>query len=249
MVEVRPEPRGRFTSTRWRLVAQAGEDDPGRKREAIGQLLVQYLPALRAHLICTRHVPADQADDLLQEFVISKVIEKDLFARADQQAGKLRTFLLTVLDRFVRNRLRAETAKKRAPSGGARLVGGDWAECLPCDGEPSEAFDVAWAHGVIAETLKCARAECESSGRMDIWGVFECRILRPAVEGTEPIDYRQLVERFGFQSPRHAANVLITAKRMYVRTLRCVVGQYVDNDEEIDEEIDDLRKILERSSR
>jgi hypothetical protein len=249
MTRIGQERRGKFTDTHWSLVAQAGEVDEVRKRAALEKLLVQYLPALRVHLICARHVPADQAYDLLQEFVVGKVIEKDLFAQADRRVGKLRTFLVTVLDRFARNRLRAEMAKKRAPSGGARLLGGDWIDSLPSDGEPTAAFDLAWARGVIAETLRQMRTECESSGRADVWGIFECRVLQPALEGAESIDYRQLVERFGFQSPRQAANVLTTAKRMYTRVLREVVGQYASNDEEIDEEIDELRKVLQQGGR
>ena len=103
----------RFPSTRWSLVARAGQVDPEAKREALGQLLTRYLPALQAHLVHRKGLSEEEADDLVQEFVTSKILEKDLIARADQQLGKLRTFLLTALDRFVKNKLRDRRAKKR----------------------------------------------------------------------------------------------------------------------------------------
>ena len=73
-----------FPSTRWSLVARAGQIDPESRREALGELLGRYLPALRAHLIHHKRLAPEKADDLVQEFITSKILEKDLIARADQ---------------------------------------------------------------------------------------------------------------------------------------------------------------------
>jgi hypothetical protein len=233
-----------FPSTRWSLVARAGQRDAEAKREALGQLLVRSLPALRAHLIHRKRLPAEKADDLVQEFVTNKILEKDLIARADQQLGKFRTLLLTALDRFVKNQLRNEHAQKRAPSSGALLAFDERREAAPAGQRRSEAFDVAWARGVIAEALRQMQAECEATGRQDLWGVFQCRIVGPILEAAPPVDYKQLVQRFGFQSPSQAANALTTAKRMYARALRAAVGQYAQDEQEIESEIQQLKEIL-----
>jgi RNA polymerase sigma-70 factor (ECF subfamily) len=222
--------------------------DPEAKREALGQLLGRYLPALQAHLVHHKRIPPEKADDLVQEFVASKILEKDLISRADQQLGKLRTFLLTALDRFVKNQLRDEHAKKRAPSQGELVAFDERQAGLPAGQRPSEAFDVAWARGVISEALQQMRQECESSGRMKLWNIFQCRVVGPTLEGTQPVDYSQLVERFGFQSPTQAANALTTAKRMYARALRWAVGQYAQDQTEVESEIEELKKILAKCS-
>jgi DNA-directed RNA polymerase specialized sigma24 family protein len=240
------EARG-FPSTQWSLVAQAGQQDAEARREALGQLLARYLPALQAHLVHRRRLPPEKADDLVQEFVAQKILEKDLVARADQRLGKFRTLLLTALDRFVSNKLRDEHARKRAPGGGGAILGFDeHYEGASAGRQPSEAFDVAWARGVIAEALSRMQAECEALGRHDVWGVFQCRVVGPILDATPPVDYGQLVERFGFQSPAQASNVLTTAKRMYARALRSTVGQYAQDNEEIDSEINELKEILAR---
>jgi RNA polymerase sigma-70 factor (ECF subfamily) len=228
----------RFPTTHWSLVAQAGQED---RREALGRLLEQYLPALRAHLVYGKRLPPDRADDLLQEFTARKILEKDLVAAADRQLGKFRTFLLTALDRFLLNRLRAEGALKRAADKAVPLAEGDGAECCQ---DPARAFDVAWAQGVVADALRQMRAECEQSGRMDVWGVFQCRVAGPALEGTSPLDYHQMVQQFGFPSPTAAANALVTAKRMYARILRGIVGQYARDPQEVESEIAELRAAL-----
>jgi DNA-directed RNA polymerase specialized sigma24 family protein len=239
----------RFPSTHWSLVAEAAQEDAGGKRQALGRLLIRYLPALRTHLVYGKRLAPDHADDLLQEFLADKILERDLLGRANQQLGKFRTFLLTALDRFVLNRIRDAGAKKRAPAAGAQLAGGDWAEHLPSPQGPADSFDVAWARGVLSQALDQMRVECEQSGRRDLWDVFQCRVVGPTLEGTEPLDYRQLTRRFGFRSPSEASNILVTAKRMYARALRGVVGQYARDDQEIDIEITELRGILAGSRR
>jgi len=237
----------RFPTTRWSLVARAGQNDTEARREALEQILVRYLPALRAHLTCGKGLAPDRADDLLQEFVARKILDKDLIAGAEQDLGKFRTFLLTALNRFMINQFRDERAKKRAPCDGVVLGVSDPTWLAQTEASPSVAFDVAWARSIVTEAVRRMRAECQGSNRMDLWGVFECRVLGPALEGSDPVDYEQLARRFGFQSPTQASNVLVTAKRMYARTLRLVVGEYARSSGEIESEIGELREILASS--
>ncbi len=238
----------RFPTTSWSLVALAGTEADQAAREALGELLTRYLPALRAHLVCSKRLAPDKADDVVQDFVAKKILEKDLIARADCDLGKFRTFLLTALDRFLLNQIRDAGAKKRAAGEGSEALG-ERAEWVLSDSAPSDAFDVEWARGVLAEAIQRMRDHCETSDRMEVWGVFQLRILAPILQGTEPADYRELVERFGLRSPSQASNVLITAKRMYERVLRSVVAEYARDEHDIEEEIGELHEILARSKR
>ena len=237
----------RFPTTRWSLVARAGQNDTEARREALEQILVRYLPALRAHLTCGKGLEPGTADGLAHGFGARKRPDKDLIAGAEQDLGKFRTFLLTALNRFMINQFRDERAKKRAPCDGVVLGVSDPTWLAQTEASPSVAFDVAWARSIVTEAVRRMRAECQESNRMDLWGVFECRVLGPALEGSDPVDYEQLARRFGFQSPTQASNVLVTAKRMYARTLRLVVGEYARSSGEIESEIGELREILASS--
>ena len=232
----------RFPTTSWSLVALAASDGPNAQREALEELLVRYLPAMRAHLVCSKGLAEDAAADLLQDFVTTKVLERDLFAQADRQLGKFRTFLLVSLDRYWLNQLRDRGALKRKADFADAL--GDHADWLATEHGSADAFHTAWARDVLQHSLEHMRTECESSGRADVWGVFECRVLGPALHGTETVGYDTLLARFGFRSPSQASNTLATAKRMFARILRSVVGQYAGSEEEIEEELGDLRKAL-----
>jgi hypothetical protein len=126
---------------------------------------------------------------------------------------------------------------------GAAIALGEDDEAVPASGD-TDAYDVAWARRVLDEAVQRMRAECAASGREDVWGMFECRVLGPVAEGTEPADYEELVRRFGFQSPSQASNALVTAKRMVARSLRSVVAEYTRDAAEVEAEIQDLHRIL-----
>jgi DNA-directed RNA polymerase specialized sigma24 family protein len=246
MSAARQAKAARFPTTRWSLVDLVRRGDAQATREALDELLTRYLPALQAHLVRRRGLPPHEADDLIQEFVAGKILEKGLIARADQKLGKFRTLLMTALDRFVIDRARHAAAKKRSPGDAGVLSLGDHQPALPADETPSGIFDVTWARGVLAETLQRMRQRCDAQGRDDLWGVFESRLADPILTGSEPADYAELVERFGLKSPAHASNVLITAKRMFARTLRAVVAEYCQDEQEVESEIEELREILAR---
>ena len=87
-----------FPSTDWSEVEEAGGGSGPAAREALGELLVRYLPALRAHLVRRLRFTPDEAEDLLQGFIADKVVERGLVARADRRRGRFRTFLLAALE-------------------------------------------------------------------------------------------------------------------------------------------------------
>lgn len=231
-----------FPTTRWSLVSGAGRADGGA--EHLSALLQAYLPALRAHLVFGRRFPPERADDLLQGFVASRILEKNLIARADRARGRFRSFLLASLDNYVRNELRDAGRQKRSAGPPPEPVGEAVADgaALPA----SEAFDVAWARSVVLDALRRMEEQCHAAGRSDLWALFRRRVVLPAFEGAEPVPYEQLVREFAFASPAQAANALTTAKRMFDRMLRAVVSEYAGEGADADEEIADLRAILAR---
>lgn len=241
-----PDPADRefrsFPLTRWSLVDDAGRGNGAARETALAELLTRYTPALRAYLVRRKGVPRDRADDLIQSFIADKVLEKDLVGSADRTRGKFRTFLLTALERYLISVHRYESAQKR--SGGEMADIANCAEPAGDGGGPEDVFDVAWARQVIAEALERMRAECDERRRPDIWGVFEGRVLSQTLGQSPPLDYAQMVEKFELASPAQASNVLITAKRMYARHLRQVVGEYSEDEQAAEQEIRDLQQIL-----
>ncbi len=233
-----------FPVTPWSLVMRAGADSTESMRDALGTLLQRYLPALRAHLVLHRRIPADLADDLLQSFVSRKVLEQNLIARSDRTRGRFRSFLLKALDHYVIDQLREQQARGGVHAQMSTIEDFDPAEAH----EPSAEFDSAWAREVIAEGVRRMRWECEKSDRPDLWGVFEARVLAPSLHGVAPTGYDKLVKDLELRSPEQASNVLMTAKRMFARSLRGVLSESAENEQEIEEDLRDLKTILSQSA-
>lgn len=236
-----------YPTTQWSLVRAASSPEPGARQEALAQLVRRYAAVLQFHLVRDRNLTPDRADDVLQSFLADKVLADGLLDFADPARGKFRTFLATSLDRYLVSQVRAERAQKRG--GGKVRVPID--EGLPVvDGRspsPDQAFDVSWARQVLTDAVQSMQAECLATGRSDVWGVFEGRVLSPLLQGGEQVPYSELVARHGFVSPSQASNALVTANRMFVRALRRIVGAYTASAAETEEEIADLRRILSGS--
>jgi RNA polymerase sigma-70 factor (ECF subfamily) len=238
-----------FPVTQWSLIDRAGADSSPEQREALGILLNRYLPALRAHLVLQRRIAPERAEDLIQSFVARKVLEQRIIDRSDRERGKFRTFLLRALNHYVIDQHREENAARRRPADGQLMAIDDQFDQAGDEPEPSAAFDREWARQVLAEAVSRMRAECDESKRPDIWGVFDGRVLQPCMHDAPAVAYENLQEQFRFASPAQASNVLMTAKRMFARHLRAVVGEYATAEEgQIEEELADLQRILQANA-
>jgi RNA polymerase sigma-70 factor (ECF subfamily) len=76
--------RSQFPATRWTLVIAAGDPHSKEARSALASLCENYWYPLYAYLR-QRGCPADQAQDLTQEFFI-RVLEGRYLDRADPEA-------------------------------------------------------------------------------------------------------------------------------------------------------------------
>ena len=200
------------------------------------------MPALTSYLRARWGKSEQEADDLLQSFLLEKVLNRDLFGQADRDKGRVRSLLMTTLDRFVIAAHR-QRAGPGAGGRGVRSLDGDLPE--PAGKPAADVFDLAWARHTLYRALELTRVECERSGRDHIWNLFAARLVAPALEGVERTRYGALQEQLGFASPEQGSNLLITAKRMFLRNLRSMVGEYVDDDSvEIEDELRRLRHIL-----
>jgi hypothetical protein len=239
---VEPSADDSFPTTQWGLVQRAGAADPQTRQVALGELIQRYAPALHAYVISAWGFRPAEAEDAIQEFLLSKILERELLRQAEQRRGRLRALLVTTLNRFLISAHRKQMAQKRSAGKRTRLE--DVPELKSREPDPTAAFDLGWARGVLTEILTRMEKECRADGRLDIWGIFEARVVGPILRQDQPQDYAALVKRYGLGSPAQASNLLISGKRKFVQIMRNVIGEYATSEKEIDDEIAELEKIL-----
>lgn len=232
----------RFPTTQWEPIGEAAREDPEGSRPALGDLLTRYRAPIMAHLRRCGLLEQD-AEDVLHDFVAARVLEQGLIAVADRRLGRFRTFLLTVLDRYVIDRHRSQTARSRRPPEPLRRLDERRDPPASSVGSP-DSFEIAWARSVIAEALTRMREHCKNTGRTELWQIFEARILRPILKQEPPEDYLRLVERLCLKSYSHATKIATESKHLMQQYLRQIVAEYESDEDAVESELQDLFRIL-----
>jgi RNA polymerase sigma factor (sigma-70 family) len=156
-----------FPTTRWTLVVAARDPQRKETRAALVSLCENYWYPLYAYLR-RRGYPADQAQDLTQEFFV-RVLEGRYLDRADPEKGRFRSFILTSLKFFVADEADRHRAQKR---GGGIVVplefsaGEDRYQHEPAHDEtPERIFERRWALAVLDRVVERLRNEFVLHGR------------------------------------------------------------------------------------
>jgi DNA-directed RNA polymerase specialized sigma24 family protein len=241
----RPDP-----STDWNEVQQAIPLATPQSRDALGRLMERYKPWLLARLASRFHFHKDEVQDVLQSFIEHKILKGRLLGRADPRKGSFRAFLRNAIDNFAISELRRRNAHKRSPGADLLNIDSVSASELPIAPDPASSSprDVVWAQAVIAGALLDMRNELARLNRLDIWEVFEGRVLHTILNDEPPLDYSSIVARYNYESPAQAINILVTAKRMFRRHLRSVIAYSTLNETGIEEEVAQLKWVLERQA-
>src|SRR5438874_8384995 len=107
-----------FQTTHWTVVLRAREEDSTESaQQALSGFCEAYWPPLYSFLRHRGYSSAD-AQDLVQGF-FAHLLEQNTLTRADQQKGRLRTFLLGSLQNFLYNEFDRARAQER---GGGRQI-------------------------------------------------------------------------------------------------------------------------------
>jgi RNA polymerase sigma factor (sigma-70 family) len=231
-----------FATTRWSLVAAAGDVASPTVSQALEELCRSYWQPLYWHVRRLGHQPA-VAQDLTQAF-FAHVLEKRLINSADQQRGKFRTFLLTALRNFLANQHEWEQALKR---GGGRVFPMDFQSAETAyqlestrQSAPEQAFERQWAVAVLEEAFVTLGREQHAAGKGPL---FEA--LAPCLTARDDAPrYAELAEQLGL-SPAAVRKSVGRLRAHYARSIREEVARTISEHENIDEEIKSLFRALQ----
>ena len=227
-----------WPETQWSIVMDASDTVEEVRHRAVEKLLKAYMPALRAHLILRKRLQPVVADDFLQEFFLKKIVQQNIIERADYSKGKFRSFILRSLENYLRDFFRSKSYRQQAAEVSDVVLAGE------SGNDKVDVFDEAWAFRVFQQAIECFKVACESQNSNAQWIVYRERMLRPVYSGTQPPSYEEVVQNLNDVSPGQARNLLTSAKRNFNKSLRAVIQQYVEDDALVEDEINQLLRIL-----
>jgi len=219
------------------------EDATESSRQALSGFCEAYWPPLYSFLRHRGHSSAD-AQDLVQGF-FAHLLEQNTLTRADQEKGRLRTFLLGSLQNFLYNEYDRQRALKRG--GDRRVVSIE--EHLPeaeaammATAHLSDAgcYDLVWASTIVRRAWDNLQTAFVTEGKAE-W----LEELRPFVAGgsVTPPNQEQAAARLGVPIAT-LRTWLSRLRQRYRESLRMEVASTVSNPADVDGELQHLYQIL-----
>lgn len=228
---------GMFATTRWSLVAAAGDPSGPAARAALADLCRAYWFPVYAYVRRRGHAH-HAAQDLTQAF-FARLVEKNDLAAADRTRGRFRSFLLAACQHFLANEHDRATAKKRG--GGRHPFPLDFADAdgrfgrePATDDTPERAFERRWALELLEQAVTELRREYAESGRGRLFDA-----LKGVLTGGADAPYAALAADLGLTE----GAVKVAAHRLrqrYRDRLREAIARTVADPAEVDDEIRDL---------
>ncbi|MES2924409.1 MAG: sigma factor [Verrucomicrobiota bacterium] len=228
---------GEFHTTRWSIVIGAQGHSPADVNASVESLYQQYLSPLYAYVRRRGHSPHD-AQDLTHEF-FCRLLEKGWLSSAQPDRGRLRTFLLVAMKRFLANEWDRARAEKRG--GGSQLVSlqseeGERlfsADATASSTLPDELlFDRNWAMVLMQTTLDHLRREYERSTRPGDFAVLKSCLTA----GRGDIDYAAIARELQLL-PASARSLVHRFRRRFREIFRAEVAGTVSSAEEVEDEM------------
>ncbi len=235
---------GQFVTTHWSVVLGAGDSASPGAQEALEKLCRTYWYPLYAFVRLKGHSP-EEAKDLTQAF-FERFLEKHCIKQAAREKGRFRTFLLTILQRFLYDHFDRATAAKRG--GGAFAIDLYTAEAeAQFEGvatsleSPDSLFDRAWAETVVHTSVERLGEEYRAEGKAALFRALKVYLSRPA----DREDYTATGGRLGMSADGVAMAVMRLRQR-YRTAVRAEVANTVATPAEIDDEMRYLVELLAR---
>jgi RNA polymerase sigma factor (sigma-70 family) len=230
-----------FLTTRWSVVLRAGT---GESDEALAQLCRDYWYPLYA-FVRRRGFSTHDAQDLTQGF-FAHVLDGTLLARAREEKGRFRSYILRALQHYVANEQRHSGTQRRG--GGTTFVAIDHLE-----GEqrfalepvaamtPESQFERSWAFALLERVMEQLHTEYRHANRLEL---FEK--LQPYLAGKGQLAGYESLGRALAMSTSAVAVAIHRMRRRYGELLRQEIAQTISSFEDVDEELVYLHGIVAR---
>lgn len=235
---------GGFPTTLWSFI-QLVQD---RQQDEYLPHLNRFASAYWKPVFCfirAKGNPLHRAEDLTQEFFL-RLVERKWVEKADPARGRFRTFLLTVLTRFLSDQSPGRAAKQvvfddRLVSIQSLLGDADKNYEPPVDDTPENIFMQEWAVALVAQVLERLRLFYEEHRQPHWYAVFAA--THGMTGSVERVSQEELGQRFGMTRDQVRYAMEMTQKR-FVHLIHEEVRDQVCSEAEVDNEVGELLALL-----
>src|SRR6478735_2651028 len=233
-----------FQTTHWTLVLRARQTQSEiSAQKALSNFCEAYWPPLYSFVRRRGHA-SPEAQDMVQGFFVH-LLEQNALSKADQEKGRLRTFLLTSLQNYMRDEHGRAHALKRG--GGQQAVSLDQrtaeAEAALSSSlhlDDVRSYDLTWAASIVRRAWEQMQKNLSAEGKAE-W----LSELKPFVDGAGavPPNQQEVAARLGVPIAT-LRTWLARLRHRYREVLRAEVASTVSDPASVDQELHYLHQIL-----
>jgi RNA polymerase sigma factor (sigma-70 family) len=236
--------KGRFATTIWDRVLEAGNEQSSDSAAALEALCQQYWPPVYAYLRRKGHCP-DEARDLTQGF-FAFWIAHHAIARADPARGRFRNFLIASLENYLSVQRRHEAAVTRGVT--KPFIAWDdaaaermYASVLVHSDTPERLFEKRWTLDLLERVHAKLRDDFAELAKSDLLEALEEHLW----DEPNAVAYDELSRALGLT----AGALRVTVHRLRQRFRQLLLAEIADTGvpaAEIDDEIRQMMDVLGR---
>lgn len=236
-----------FKTTRWTLISQMrnlGDPSSSKLRD---ELYRDYWQPIFSYIYrrCRNH---EQASDLTQEFFTKCIIENNLFEKAEKCKGKFRGLLVTSLKHFLISENRYNNSEVRMPERELKSLDNiAFAQQIAAPAtnmSDEDFFNYSWIQTILKNVTDRLEEHYRCKKMIQHWQAFDLRVMTPIRNGTAPATVPEIMEATGIKSEIQVSNAILTVKRKFRVELKNHIREYVNNENEVNEEITEFSHFL-----
>lgn len=225
-----------FGETRWNIVVKAALGQGQEALEAWEMFASQYWKPL--YVFCRVKGDSPQmAEDHVQG-LFENLLTRNELGVLDPARGRLRSWLMAVMEQHRTRVWRKASAQKRVPLNGfdpREVSEVESALETASAGQPDQEYERQWALKVLEQAQNTLRRRYQQRGHEIKFELFWSRLLPGATSG----DHASLAKDLGM-TPGALATALWQFRQEYHRTLRRIVRETLGPDDDVDAEVREL---------
>jgi RNA polymerase sigma-70 factor (ECF subfamily) len=236
--------RSAFPETQWSLVLRIQGNDQDKVRDAMQDLCNRYWYPV--YSFARRRLTPEDAEDATQSF-FARLISSDSMLRADQDKGRLRSFLMGGMKNFLAQQWRDGNTLKRGREVTIVPVDGAWEEERlqfeaangAVNGDDDTSFDQAWAIALIDRAIRRLESFYVERGRKAVFEALKPCLVGDGSYATDP----KLAELLGLTG-EGVRSAVYQMRRRFRRYVEEEVAETVASEGDIRDELALLCRIL-----
>jgi RNA polymerase sigma-70 factor (ECF subfamily) len=209
---------------------------------ALGELMKAYWQPLQGYALGRGASPAD-ADDAVQGFY-EMLISRSSMLTVSQERGRLRAFLRSSFERYLRDQWDKRSAAKRG--GGRQHISLDQEDGdhhrlkeLSDNLTPEKLYDRRWVLTLLSRVMDTLQANYRRRGKEEIFLALKCAL---EWQGTE-FCYAEAGEKIGM-SENAVKQAVFRMRKKFGELLRWEVAQTVSDPGDVESEMRELLRAL-----